>query len=80
MRLFSVLLLFLPLKVFGQDFSKTLPEVLPVTQGVVEIKQTNYNRGFFPSRWKSFYRYDNGKLMRQINYFRGELSMDEIYE
>jgi hypothetical protein len=80
MRILLTLLLLNPFLVVGQNFSRTLPELLSVSTDVVEIKQRSFNRGLFPSRWKSYYQYNNGKLKQQVNHFKNELRMDETYE
>lgn len=80
MRLFTLLLIFSPCWLFCQEMNTAFPELLPVTDDVTEIRQRNFNHGFWPNGWKSLYRYKGGKLIRQTNYFRGELRMDETFE
>lgn len=81
MRSLTILLFSLfPLLIFGQDYTKNLPELLTVTDDVIEIKQSNYNWWLLKSGWRSLYQYENGKLLRQINHYRGELRMDDFYE
>lgn len=80
MRLLATLLILFPSLLVGQELQTAFPSLLPVTNEVTEIKQRSFNRGFWPSGWKSLYLYEHGRLVRQINHFRGELRMDETYE
>jgi len=80
MRPLLILLIVNPFLLFAQELATAFPESIPITEDVVELKQRNFNRGFLPSGWKSLYQYQNGRLIRQRNYFRGELRLDETYE
>ncbi|MEL6557781.1 MAG: hypothetical protein AAFQ94_06320 [Bacteroidota bacterium] len=80
MKLLATFFILFPGLIIGQDLATAFPEFLPVTNDVIEIRQRSFKRGFLPSGWKSTYHFKDGRLMRQTNYFRAELRMDEVYE
>ena len=68
-----ILLIIIPNFLFGQYHN----EIRPTTKDVIEIKTKHYNGKFCKSGWESIYDYSNGKIIRQRNWYKGELRMDE---
>lgn len=79
-HLLIILWLLFPLLAIGQHLKTAFPDPIPVTNDVIEIEQRSFNRSFWPSGWTSVYQYNEGRLIRQVNHFKGELRMDETYE
>ena len=62
--------------VSGQSFY----DLLTVTSDVVLITQINYNGALKRSGWKSLYSYEEGNLAKQVNYYKGDLRLNEHYD
>lgn len=77
MKLYSTLffLPLLPVLLCGQFHF----DLHPVSEDVVEIKETHYNGIFRKSGWNSVYTYADGKIQRTRNWYKGDLRMDETY-
>lgn len=69
----------LTISIFGNTFGQDFVEVRPVSKDVLKIKLISFKNIFTKSGWRSQYFYENGNLLRQINYYKNELRMDENY-
>jgi len=76
---FIYYLLFLTLNIFGNCYGQEFVKAIPVSKDVLTIDQISFKNKFSKSGWRSTYYYDNGNLIRQVNFYKNELRMDENF-